>query len=293
MGQVYANSGQEELAVENTKQAYERRDRTSELEKLYITTHYYDIVTGELDKSIEAYELWRRTYPRDWIPTNNLAAFYGQIGKHQESLDRALETMRLAPNAALSYQVLGRAYFALGRVAEAKAIRLRQIDLKLDSTGDHRALYGIAFFEGDGSGMQRQLDWAKGKPDEFLLFEASAEVAAYSGQMQKSRGLYRQAIEGAQRGKFVESAAGITARSAIGEARVGNTDQARQQALAALAMDRSRETLPFAGIALAMAGDVTQANAVADELSKRFPLDTVVEQHLAAAHSCRDRARSR
>ena len=42
-------------------------------------------------------------------------------------------------------------------------------------------------------------------------------------------------------------------------------------------MDRSRETLPFAGIALAMAGDVPQANAVADELGKRFPLDTVVQ----------------
>ena len=80
MGQVYANSGQVELAIENTKQAFERRDRTSELEKLYITTHYYDIVTGELDKSIEAYEFWRRTYPRDSIPTNNLAAFYATDG---------------------------------------------------------------------------------------------------------------------------------------------------------------------------------------------------------------------
>ena len=47
VGQAYANNGQEELAIENTKQAFERRDRTSELEKLYISTHYYDIVTGE------------------------------------------------------------------------------------------------------------------------------------------------------------------------------------------------------------------------------------------------------
>jgi eukaryotic-like serine/threonine-protein kinase len=275
LGQVYQNSGQEQLAVENTKQAFERRDRTSELEKLYITTHYYDIVTGELDKSVESYELWRRTYPRDSIPNNNLSVFYGQIGKHQESLERALETMRLDPNAALSHQVLARAYLGLGRIAESKAIRAKQIDLKLDGTADHRALYGIAFLEGDDPGMHRQLDWAKGRPDEFLLLESSAEAAAFSGQMEKSRELYRQAIESAQRGKFVESVAGITARSAIGEARVGNTDQAGRQALAALAMDRSRETLPFAGIALA-AGDVTQANAVADELSKRFPLDTFV-----------------
>ena len=62
-----------DLAIENTKQAFERRERTSELEKLYISTHYYDIVTGELDKAIEAYQLWKRTYPRDSIPTNNLS----------------------------------------------------------------------------------------------------------------------------------------------------------------------------------------------------------------------------
>ncbi len=274
LGQTYANTGQAELGIENTKQAFERRERTSELEKLYISTHYYDIVTGELDKSVEVYELWRRTYPRDSIPTNNLAVFYGEMGKHQQSLEEAQETMRLAPNAALSYQVLGRAYVALDRFAEAKAIRQKQIDLKLDGTGDHRGLYSLAFLQGDTAGMQREAEWAKGKPDEFVILESVAEAASFSGQMRKAREVYRQAIESAQRGKFRESAAAITARSAIGEARVGNMQPAREQALAALALDRSRETLPFAGFALAMAGDVPQASAVADELSKRFPLDT-------------------
>ena len=51
MGQAYANTGQIGPAIENTKQAFERRERTSELEKLYISTHYYDIVTGESDKA--------------------------------------------------------------------------------------------------------------------------------------------------------------------------------------------------------------------------------------------------
>ncbi len=266
--------GQEELGVENTKKAFERKDRASELEKLYITTHYYDIVTGERDKSIETYELWRRTYPRDSIPTNNLAVFYSLIGKHEESLERALETMRLAPDAALSYQVLGRAYVALNRLAEAKAIRQKQIDLKLDSTTDHRSLYNVAFIEGDAAEMQHQVQWAKGKPDEFVMLDGVAEAAFSAGQIQKGRDPYRQAIENAQAGKFKESAGSITARSAINEARAGNAAQARQQALAALSLDRSRETLPFAGLALAMAGDLTQASAIADELTKRFPLDT-------------------
>ena len=41
-------------------------------------------------------------------------------------------------------------------------------------------------------------------------------------------------------------------------------------------MDRSRATAFFAGLALAMAGDTRQVAAIVDELSKRFPTDTLV-----------------
>jgi len=56
----------------------------------------------------------------------------------------------------------------------------------------------------------------------------------------------------------------------------GNLPQARQAAQAAVAINRSRFTLIFAGIAQSMAGDVRQATSTADELSKRFPADTLV-----------------
>ena len=103
VGQAYANTGQIGPAIENTKQAFERRERTSEVEKLYISTHYYDIVTGESDKAIEAYQLWKRTYPRDSIPPNNLSASYAAMGKYDQALAEAQETVRLAPNEALGY----------------------------------------------------------------------------------------------------------------------------------------------------------------------------------------------
>src|SRR5207245_111881 len=63
LGQAYNNTGQSALAIENTKQAFERRE-ASEPEKLYISTHYYENVTGDRDKAIEAYQLWKRIYPR-------------------------------------------------------------------------------------------------------------------------------------------------------------------------------------------------------------------------------------
>jgi tetratricopeptide (TPR) repeat protein len=212
--------------------------------------------------------------------------FYGDTGKLNECLEEAQQTMRLAPEAALSYQVLSRAFMGLNRFAETKSIKQRQIDLKLDGTGDHRTLYALAFLEGNSAEMQRQADWAKGKPDEFIVLDGMAEAAAFSGRLQKARELHGQAVEIAQRGKFQEAAANMAARFAIIEAVVGNSSPARQQSQKALAMDRGRESLPFAGLAAAMAGDSVQATGAADELKKRFPLDTVINNiSLPAIHA--------
>ena len=276
LAQSYANTGQSALARENMTQAFQRRERASELEKLYISTHYYEIVTGELDKSIEAYQLWKRTYPRDSIPTNNLAIDYAWTGKFDQALAEAQDTMRLDPNSAFSYGVLGGAYMGLDRFAEAKAIRQKEVSLKLDAVGEHTDLYLLAFLEGDKSAMQREADWAKGKPDEFAMLETEAEATTASGRIQQARELYRRAVESAQRAKLPENMAAIMAREARTEAEVGNAAQARELVRTALAADRGRSVLPFAAFSLATAGDAAQATAIADELIKSFPTDTLI-----------------
>ena len=276
MGQAYANTGQIGPAIENTKLAFERRERVSELEKLYISTHYYDIVTGESDKSAEAYQLWKRTYPRDSIPTNNLAANYGAQGKYEQALPEALETVRLAPNEALGYSNLGGDYMGMNRLAEAKAVREKQVADNLDSALDHGDLYALAFLDGDTAAMQRQVDWAKGKPDEFDFLQVVAEAAASRGRLQAARAAYSQAAELTRRGKLDEITARIMGLSAMEEALVGNAGQAREGASAALAISRSRPALSLCGSVLALAGDVAKASAIADELARQFPLHTLI-----------------
>ena len=276
LGQVYDNSGLNGPAIESTKEAFARRERTSELEKLYISTHYYGIVTGELDKSIDAYHLWKRTYPRDNVPTNNLSVDYATVGRWDEALPEAQETMRLAPNSALSYRNLAADYLGLNRLAEAKALREKQVAAKLDNVNDHGQVYVIAFLEGDTAAMQREADWAKGKSDEYDTLLVVAQAQASLGQIQKARQTYNQAVEIAQRGKVDEVAARIMALNARDEALLGNTVQARERAAAALAISRSRPTLVLAGGALALAGDLTQAAAIADELNKNYPTHTLV-----------------
>src|ERR1700745_1582112 len=44
MGIIYANSGENEKAIQATRRAYELKDRVSEREKLYILEHYYQVV---------------------------------------------------------------------------------------------------------------------------------------------------------------------------------------------------------------------------------------------------------
>src|SRR5678815_4891689 len=79
LGTVYLNLGQSQLSEDNRKKAFELRDRASEREKLYITSHYY-ADSGQLEKGLTALELYKQTYPHDSIPYNNLANIYTQLG---------------------------------------------------------------------------------------------------------------------------------------------------------------------------------------------------------------------
>jgi tetratricopeptide (TPR) repeat protein len=89
MGTIYNNQGESETGKEYIRKAYELRDRVSERERLYITEHYYESVTGEHEKEIETLDLYDRTYPSDPIASNNLAAGYEQGGDYEKGVEAA------------------------------------------------------------------------------------------------------------------------------------------------------------------------------------------------------------
>ena len=74
----------------------------------------------------------------------------------------------------------------------------------LDAALDHADLYVIAFFEGDTAAMQRQVDWAKGKPDEYDMLQVVADAAGFAGKLRQARDTYSQAVDVARRGKVDE-----------------------------------------------------------------------------------------
>jgi serine/threonine protein kinase/Flp pilus assembly protein TadD len=278
LGSSYGNQGQTARAAENTRKAYELRERVGEREKLYIASHYEDLVTGNLEAARKTYELWAQTYPRDATPITNLGAIYGTLGDYEKSLAAAQESFKLNPGTGFAYSNLVADYSSVNRLDEARATAQEAQAHNLDNPQIHVFLYRIDFLQHDAAGMEREAAGLMGQPGfEDGMLDNESDTAAYGGQFAKARELTRRASESAQRADEKETAGIYEAEAAVREALVGNMSQAKQGAKAALALSTGRDVEALSAIALALAGDSAQATRMASDLAKRFPEDTIVQ----------------
>jgi tetratricopeptide (TPR) repeat protein len=279
---AYNNVGEIDQAGEYARKAFELRDRVSERERFYIAARYYDAVTGETTKAIENYETWRQTYPRDPIPSTNLAALYCNAGQFDRALAEAREAVKISREPVFGVLNLAAAYMGLNRFEEAKAVLEKARAENPDSPSVRGLLFLTAFTQGDFAAMQRCLDAAKGKPGEEGLFMAQGQAAAFTGELQRARESFRRSVELALRSNLRESAAGVQAQGALIEAEFGNARYAREGAGAALTLGRAKAAPAIAAIAVARAGDAGRAQRLVDELARRFPADTLLNATLLA-----------
>jgi serine/threonine protein kinase/tetratricopeptide (TPR) repeat protein len=278
MSSMYYNTRQYDLAAEASRKAYDLRDRVGEYEKLVISQVYYDNTTGELDKYLQTLELWKRTYPRDSAPHNNLAVKYTELRQFEKGLEEAREAIRLNPNSASGHSILATCFVGLNRFDEAKDVIHKAFSQKLENLTMHQNLYRMAFVQGDAAGMKQEIDWATGKSEEYAAQTWQADSAAFSGQLRKAQEFSRRAVELAQQRNLNEVAAQIAAGAALRDAQFGRCEKVKEQSTQALAFSHDRLTLSFAANAFAICGDAGQTNSIIDELSKRFPTDTLVNE---------------
>jgi tetratricopeptide (TPR) repeat protein len=275
----YANSGEEERSIEYEKKAFALRDRVSERERFGIDTNYHWMVTGDLDKEMETEELFRQAYPRESDPANNLAfddcIFLGQFEK---AIQMGNEAIRLNPHVP-AYSFVACGYLGLNRAEEAKSF-LENAALKNSDNGAiHWQLYVTYASLANEPGMQRELQWASSNVQGAgTMGFAGAGRAALQGKLRRARELSTQALQISIGNNFKDSAAGLAAYQALIEAEVGNFTQTRERAAASMALSRTRTNLPNLAVALALAGDFNQARHIIDELKKRYPSDTQVNQ---------------
>jgi eukaryotic-like serine/threonine-protein kinase len=277
LGTSYFNLGQTSLAAENTRKAYELRERVSEREKLYIEAHYHADVTGDLEEARKTYELWAQNYPRDTTPLANLGSIFDNLGQDDEALAEGREALRLDPEDVESYADVASFFLYLNRLNEARATVEEARAKKLDSPFLHFFLYDIAFLQNDTTGMAQQEAWSAGKSgEEDVLLAYEGDTVGYSGRLRTARELSSRAVASAERAEEKETAAAYEAAAALREGLFGNAAQARQQAAAALRLSGGRDVEARAALAMAFGGDAAQGQALANDLAKRFSKSTVV-----------------
>ena len=272
----YFNLNQADLAAENATRAYELRDRVSERERYRISTTYYHTVTGELEKAIEEYELWSKSYPRDATPPLNLGVVYQQLGQYDKAVVATEEALRLSPTAT-GYGNLSFEYIALDRLDDAAKV-LREAQAKgFDGLYIRGNLYLLAFRHGDRKGMEQQLAWAAGRVgDEDAMLSGQADTDAFYGRLVRARDYSRRASESAVRAGSKETAALWLAAAALREAEFGNTAAATQGADAALSLRPGSDVKLLAALTLARAGETAKTKKLVEQLEKTASTDTLL-----------------
>jgi eukaryotic-like serine/threonine-protein kinase len=280
LGTAYFNSNQPTLATAALAKAYELRGRVSQQEKLYIESHYYDLVTGQADKAVEVYRVWLQTYPQDKVPHVNLGSIYGNLGQYDLAVEKELEALRHGMYLGAVYAGLTNAYINLNQFDKAEQV-LREADIRKVETSTFPALrYQLAFAQGNKQEMERQVAAAEAQPGigSFLL-ALQADSEAYQGHLVKARQFTRRAIESAGHDGDEETALTYAAVGALREAECGNRRLATRQVTVTLAHGHGEQVQILGALTFARVREPEKALALVRDLNRRFPLDTLLNEY--------------
>src|SRR5437764_3370878 len=128
--------------------------------------------------------------------------------------------------------------------------------------------YDLAFVKGDEAGMKRIAALGRGKPGEDLMSGHEAFALAYFGHLQQARTTSRRAVDLAQRASERERAGLFETGAALLEAFSANLSAATRDAGAALELSSGRDVEYGAAVALALSGNSSRAQTLANDLEK-------------------------
>ena len=279
VGNDYNNLSELGRASEYLTKAFQLREHASEREKLVIAADYYRSVTGEVDKAAQTYQEEIESYPLESRAYGGLGNEFAEQGQYEKAAEMTTQALRLAPDDVGWYENLATYTLAMQRFDAARQI-VHQADAReMDDSTLHSIRYTLAFFEADSGAMAEEQQWFADKPayENYGLALAS-DAEAYGGHLGKARELTKRSVDSAIRADNKENGALLQAIAAQREAAYGNRAEARRSAAEALKLaPASPGAAAEVALASAMAGDIGRAESLAQDLGKRFPLDTQMQ----------------
>jgi len=291
LGVVAGNTDQPSLATKEVAKAFELRDRTSEYERLYITAYYY-FDTGQIEKSLQAQELMKQTYPRDEVSRINVAVDYFQIGQYEKTVENCLEAIRLQPDTLNCYLVGSGAYRNLGRFDNADALLAQAQQRNIKGSLLYVNLAASAIYRGDLATAAKMQDLAKGSPEGELraLSQQTAHAAAL-GHLSSARELRTRTVERAKSIGVADFAADQLMDQAEVEIGFGYTSRALEQIDAGIALANDPSFIAHVADVSSAAGRDDKAESLLAEARKARPDDTYIQSVLGPRIEARSEMR--
>jgi eukaryotic-like serine/threonine-protein kinase len=279
IGDIYAGQSETGRASEYFRKAYELRDHVSDREKALIEVSYFDGVTGELEKAARAQERYLSAYPDTAGGYNAVAIDYVTLGQYAKALDGFRRSYQLSPNDFAVRLDLSNCLMSLQQFHEARQIIQQAFADKYEHYYGHLQLYTMDFLDGDVTSMEKEIKWFIARPDDANYGLALAsDTEAYGGRLVKAKELTKQAADSAVHVDAKEDAGIWLENNAIAEAAFGNPTQARQSAAEGIKLVHdSQGTNAEAALASAMAGDTARGESMAQDLNRKYPLDTQIQ----------------
>jgi serine/threonine protein kinase/tetratricopeptide (TPR) repeat protein len=278
LGVVYSNAGQTGKALEYFTRAYNLSKNVSERERLYISGHYYQNVTGDVPKVIDTLELSIRTYPNDFNSLVNISVAYTIVGDYEKALEYSQKAVATQPDDVIAQENLIQDLIVLNRLPEAREQLAKVIKAGLgDSTELLQWEYVIDFLDGDTAGMEKVFTQTAGRPDSFIMFTSKATIEEYQGKYKAAEATWTSAADQAasQKANDAQASALLFLVSGRGFAEMCQDSESRVKR--ALALDKTKPTLRQAVFTAAICGDRKTAEPILKDLDKKYPEDTTIQ----------------
>jgi len=252
--------------------AYELRERVSERERFYIEARYHDSVTGQADESQKVYELWAQTYPRDFVPWNNLSVVLSEFGQYEQSLEPVRRAYQLNPANSLAYSNLAGGLYDAGRIDEARTTADQSITKFPDNASGYTTRLQVACLDGDTAKQNEMVQAGRARrwPD---VMGAAMACAANEGRLNAARDFSREMVAmGAPR---PEVQARFKIELAFLEWRLGDQGAARKIAVEAAKSVTTR--VYRLAYLFAVMGDWPRADEILNRAAKDQPNATILK----------------
>jgi serine/threonine protein kinase/tetratricopeptide (TPR) repeat protein len=278
LGAAYQSASQFEPAAASEQKAFALRNRMTAPGRFQAETGYYDLATGEVDKSVAVYALWLKLFPQNLIARFNYAYCLARLGRYDESALQLRDVARNAPSSFV-YDDLMADYIAAGRLNEAKIAFDEAEAHKIDDPTLRRQRALLAFLERDDAALEQQWKWAGQNPHAGMVMLGKALLLMYYGEFREARRSLDETTARIKANASGEDTADWYMTLAIQEALVGNVEAARRVATNSLGGRQERALTVDTALSFALTGEPAQARKLADSIDQKFPMDTLLHNY--------------